>query len=446
MRIFLTAFFLFFLLISSFYLDVWKNANTTSRALPVITYFESGTFQIDKYHELTVDKAYVNGHYYTDKAPLPTYLMIPFFGLLKGIGLIQPDADGNLFGDHIYMLGGFLTASLPFAILLLLLFKGIKKKAAGVSPVLLATLPFIGSFVFVFTGTYFAHILSAVLLLGSYVLLRNGQYIWAGLAGGMAFLCEYNLAVILLLWGMMVIVRERRIRPFMQFSLGILPALLFMVYYNSVFSSSPFTFMYKHHNFTELDSNYGFVIPGFDAIWGLSISPYRGIFFYAPFLFAGFYGVSLTIRQKGWKFLIFSYLFIPFLLYYLFIASYFAWWGGWTYGPRLLLAMDLILLYRLVEYSAERGISKSLFALLCFAGILVIIPAKGTIAYSAPTGIMNPFYELVIGGIQKGVYNPNNLLTILWGVRPGIAFLVFLFLLLAGITTLFIWFARWQKI
>jgi hypothetical protein len=445
MRTYLTAFFLFVLLMSSFYLDVWKNANTTSRALPVITYFERGTFQIDKYHELTVDKAFVNGHYYTDKAPLPTYLMVPFFGLLKGIGLIQPDADGNLFGDHIYILGGFLTASLPFAIMLLLLFRTIKNKAGRVSPVLLATLPFMGSFVFVFTGTYFAHILSAVLLLVSYIMLRKGQFLWAGLAGGLAFLCEYNLAVILLLWGLMVLARERKARPFLQFSLGILPALLFMVYYNSLFSSSPFTFMYKHHNFSELDSNYGFVTPGLDALFGLSLSPYRGIFFYSPFLIAGCIVIYRMIRRNEWKSLSLSYLFIPFLLYYLFIASYFAWWGGWTYGPRLLLAMVLILLYKLIGYAADKGISKPLFMLLCFAGLLLIIPAKGTIAYSAPTGIMNPFYELVIGGIRNGVYNPNNILTILWGVRPGVAFLVYLSLLTTGMSAFTLWFARWQK-
>ncbi len=79
---FLLVFFMLNLLIGSFYLDIWKNANTTSRALPIITYFEDGTFRFDKYHELTCDKSFINGHYYTDKAPLPTYVVLPFFGAL----------------------------------------------------------------------------------------------------------------------------------------------------------------------------------------------------------------------------------------------------------------------------------------------------------------------------------------------------------------------------
>lgn len=442
MRTFLIVFFLFILFLSSFYLDVWKNANTTSRALPVITYFESGTFRIDKYHELTVDKAYVNGHYYTDKAPLPTYLLIPVFGLMKAIGVIVPDANGDLFGDHIYMLGGFLTASLPFALILLLLFVKIKEAQPGISPVLTATIPFMASFIFVFTGTYFAHILSAALLLISYLLIRKNNFFGAGITGGLAFLSEYNLALILLIWGLIILLRERRLKPFLVYSLGILPALLFLVYYNSLFSSSPFTFMYKHHNFSELDSNYGFVWPGSEPFWGLTFSPYRGIFFYAPFLIAGLFVLYRKIRDGRWSSLKESYLFIPMVLYFIFIASYFAWWGGWTYGPRLLLAMIFILLYRLVEYYSRKSIPLTAFILLATSGLLVILPAKGTIAYSAPTGVMNPFVELVIGGLRAGIFNPNNVLTIFLGTSPGTAFAIFITTFFTGLGALALWYKQ----
>src|SRR4051812_46554408 len=100
-------FFLLFLalnlIISIFYIDVWSNANTTSRVLPVISYFESGSFQIDKYQELTCDKSIIDNHYYCDKAPLPTFIVLPFFGLLKMVGLIQSN-NGSLYGTHVYAL------------------------------------------------------------------------------------------------------------------------------------------------------------------------------------------------------------------------------------------------------------------------------------------------------------------------------------------------------
>ncbi|MBM3436251.1 MAG: hypothetical protein FJY07_08575, partial [Bacteroidetes bacterium] len=163
---FLVVFFLINLFLCSFYIDTWINANTTSRALPVITFFESGTFRIDKYHEKTCDKAFVNGHYYTDKAPLPTFIVLPVFGFMKSLGLIRPDENGSLFGKHVYILGGTLTAVLPFSLLILWLFKRIENAGSALSPVLLATLPFYSSFIFLFAGTFFAHILSGLFLIG----------------------------------------------------------------------------------------------------------------------------------------------------------------------------------------------------------------------------------------------------------------------------------------
>jgi len=443
LKIFLAVFFLFNLVVSSFYLDSWKNGNTTSRALPVITFFESGTFRIDRYQEMTVDKAHVNDHYYTDKAPLPTYVMIPFFGILKWAGLITPDENGSLFGDHIYLLGGFLTGSLPFALILSMMFRRIKKYGTGISPVVLSTLPLIGSFVFIFTGTYFAHMLSAWLLLVSYLQIRKKRFLWAGLAGGLAFLCEYNLAIILLLWGAVMLYRERKAKPFISYSLGILPALLFMLVYNAIFSTSPFTFLYKYHTFGALETNYGFRLPSFGSLFGLTVSPYRGIFFYAPVLLAGLYYFYKNYRERGLRPTFGSYIFLPFTVYFIFIASYFGWWGGWTYGPRLLLAMVPILVYRIIEYYTERPFKKPVFYFLVVAGLVLMIPAKATIVYSAPTGVMDPFTELVIGGFRNGNLNPNNLLTMLFRVDPLISFLFFAAFLLTGQFILTRWYNRW---
>src|SRR5437588_7025723 len=85
------------LVITCFYIDLWSNANTTSRILPVVSYFESGTFSIDKYQELTCDKSFIANHYYSDKAPLPTLLVLPVFGILKAAGIIRSD-NGSLYG------------------------------------------------------------------------------------------------------------------------------------------------------------------------------------------------------------------------------------------------------------------------------------------------------------------------------------------------------------
>jgi len=84
-RGFLLVFFFVNLLLASFFLDAWLTPNSTSRGLPVLTLYEEGTLRIDTYSKFTVDKALVNGHYYSDKAPLSTFLVYPFYRVFRSL-------------------------------------------------------------------------------------------------------------------------------------------------------------------------------------------------------------------------------------------------------------------------------------------------------------------------------------------------------------------------
>ena len=100
----------------------------------MVAFYEQGDFRIDKYHELTLDKAFIDGHYYTDKAPLPALVILPFFGLLKWLGIVQP-VEGSFYGPAVYILGDVLCAVIPFVLILLLTFTAIKKHRPALSPV-----------------------------------------------------------------------------------------------------------------------------------------------------------------------------------------------------------------------------------------------------------------------------------------------------------------------
>ena len=60
-------FFVFNLLISSFYLDNWFNPNSLSRALTTYSVVHSGNLQIDEFEHLTGDKCQVLDHFYSEK-------------------------------------------------------------------------------------------------------------------------------------------------------------------------------------------------------------------------------------------------------------------------------------------------------------------------------------------------------------------------------------------
>jgi len=428
---FLTVFLLFNLILSVFYIDLWENANTTSRVLPIISFFETGSLRIDRYHELTCDKAYIDGHYYTDKAPLPSLFVIPFFGILKNVGIIEPSGTGSFYGKHIYALGGILVGSIPFIMILGLSLTAIRSSII-ISPPLLAMLSFYSSFIFVFTGTFFAHIFSGLLLLLSYIFIRNEKIVLSGLFAGLAFLSEYNLAVIYLVWGLLMIFR-RKYATIIRFMIGVFPSIIFILIYNYIFTGNPFTMLYKFHTFDQLHQNYGFSFPGFQSLWGLSFSWYKGLFFYAPILLLVLFVVVINFRKVGSKKFWNNYLVLPVIIYFLFIASYFGWWGGWTHGPRLLLAPAVLLIYGGIKILVRLDFNKGAFWFLVMAGLVINFAAKATLVYSVPTGEKNPLFDLLLPRLLNGELNSNNLLSIYLHISPQLAFGIFISLFLLSL-------------
>jgi len=395
---------------------------------PSLTYFEEGTFCIDKYHELTCDKSFIDGHYYSEKAPLPTFFVLPIFGTMLKTGIIDADANGSLFGSHIYILGGILAGSIPFVLMILFIFVKIDQHDNNISPVLLSMLPFYASFLFVFTGSYFAHLFSGIFLLGSFIYLKKEKYFISGIFAGMSFISEFNLAVIFIVWGGLMIYQYRSLKPLLRFGLGSLPSLIIILIYNYNFTGSPFEMLYKYCIFDQHSTNYGFILPGPESIWGLSFSWYRGVFFFAPFLILLLLLAYRKFNKIRSRFLTNNFLVLPSIVYFLFISSFYAWWGGWTYGPRFLTGLVILLTYEGILYISKNPFNKPLLFTLIIFGILCAFMAKATIVYSAPTEESNPLFNLVIPSFLKGDFNPNNILTMLFNLSPVYSFIVFIVL------------------
>ena len=157
MRSFILIFILVNLLICCFYIDVDRNDNTASRAYLVISYYETGSFAIDKYQQNIMDKSCIKNHYYSDKAPLPALIVLPFYTLLKKLNINKViHSDFKL----CLIIGDILCGVLPFVIIILLTFLNIYKVKSSVSAVFLRMSPFYASFLYIYSGTFFAHLLS----------------------------------------------------------------------------------------------------------------------------------------------------------------------------------------------------------------------------------------------------------------------------------------------
>lgn len=424
----LVYFFLINFTISVFHIDSWNNANTTSRVLPIVSYFENGTFQIDKYQQLTPDKAKIGEHYYSDKPPLPTLIIIPVFGLLKSIGIIT-SVNGSYFGQHVYVLGALLCSVIPFVLILCFTYIRLKKNNSY-NPIIVSTLPFYASFIFIYAGTFFNHIISAFFLLLGYMFLKDKKYILAGVFSGLAFLCEYVVAIFIVIWTLQILWNERKIKPSFIFGIGVIPSIIFILFYNYHFTGSAFTSIYKFHTFSEMHKNYGFNYFSIKALWGLLFSSYKGMFFYAPILYLIMFYVTKYFIKKPLivvlRSMLSNYIFLPSLLVILILSSYFGWWGGWSFGPRYILFVSVLLLYEGLNFLTELKFSKSAFWVFIFIGLMLSFSAKITVLYSVPSEIQFPLFDLFLISLKSLELNNGNILTYFFGINPIISNLIWM--------------------
>jgi hypothetical protein len=431
MRIFISIFILLNLLICCYYIDVDSTANTASRADLIMSYYENNSFVIDKYHQNTMDKSFINHHYYSDKAPLPALTVLPFYFLLKNVN-INKVIHNNF--KLCLIIGDIICGVLPFVIIILLTFLNIYKFKSYISAIFLSTLPYYGSFLYIFSGTFFAHLYAGAFLLGAYILLKKKRFFYCGFLTGLCFLSEFPLAIAIPLWTFQIFINTKKINNSISFILGVLPSVIFIFLYNYHFTGNPLKMIYTY----EMTNNLGFSSPDIIAFWKLLFSQYRGLFFYMPFLIFILFYVILNFKKNYIHFILSDYL-IPFaVLNVILISSFGGWYGGWSYGPRYLTAIAILIGYEgIVKVANWENIKllylKLLFWILIGFGLICSVLAKSTITYSNPTEIKSPFFQNIIPNLLKHNFNQNNIFTALFNLNAGYSIILWLFIFLISI-------------
>lgn len=421
------------LLLSSWHLDEGHNDNTMSRAAMVAALVEHGTLHIDTYEQLTGDKAVLNGHFYSDKAPLPALVVTPFWWVAARTGLAQPGEHG-LLTDGLLRLGGFLCGSVPFALIITLL--ALRLVRAGVPlphALYAAALPMFGSFLFVYSGSFYSHLPGACLLLLGALAFEREQWWRCGAWCGAAVLCEYTLAVVPIVV-CAVLLLQRRWTPLMQVVAGGVPWALLLMGYNVATTGHALEPLYAHEaHYTFMEQRMGFALPTADALFGLTLSPYRGLLWYMPALAVLLaYAIGRIAWGEGARPSAYTWAALAGIVA---VSGYAMWWGGWAYGPRhlcatavlLLLACPIALLHDLRWRTALHAAS--------IVGLLMAWSAKSTVWYSLPTEERMPFRTIILPHLANSDWNAWQ-----WPVRLGLspmsASLLFLLIFAAALLVL----------
>ena len=423
------------ILLSGYYIDLWHNANTVSRLLPVKTIVENGTMCIDQYHEQTIDKALINGHYYSEKAPLPAFIVTPFYYFAYHSGLSKSLKDD----DVLFMLGSILIGMIPFVLIVMLIFHSLVKAQWNIyKAMLLSLLLSYSTFVFIYVGTSFSHVMAALWVLLSFIFLKEKKkYMLAGLFTGLAFITEYPTGLILFLWPFLLYLQTKQLKPVVLFYTGVLPSLLVQLGYNYIYTGNPMDMLYNHQAidfYHDPNTFIGFALPIPEAMWKLLVGFYRGLLFHAPILFLIFWLIGKEVIQSPSTSLK-NYVLPLFILSYLLFSSYRVWYGGWCFGPRHFVPVTVLLIYYYAKNLEFKGIKGWMIALLSTTGILYIWLAKITLQYSINADYPNTLTDLLIPAYRDYNFNLNNFMSRFYFTDPKTA--AFYWLLLFFIACLF---------
>lgn len=326
--------------------------NVVTRWAAVRSLCDRGTLEIDRYASLTSDRAVHGGHSYPDKAILLSLAAVPVCLSAGVAGAGEPERPEDLLDDPARYLAERLLIGGSLLLVLLL----VKAGTGGGAPGSLAVAAVgLGSIVLPYSSLLYAHVPAAAMLLASHHLQRRGRLAAADAAGCAACALEFPAAVP---FAILLLYRPRGswrgVRPFLRLAGFAAAALLPQLAFNAAAFGDPFRMGYSLEGspaFEGMSSGFfGFSAPDPRALYLITLSPERGLFFYMPWaaaaLAGSFTGRGLreTLREDPAPLLVVSYA--------LLFSGYYMASGGWSFGPRHLIPVIPFLAPGLARFAA----------------------------------------------------------------------------------------------
>lgn len=364
------------------------------------------TIKIDAYHEITGDKAYINGHYYSEKAPAMVVVALPAFALTvwfqKLLGVDPDQLPGWHVSEWITTAGsiGLLTALGGVAF-----FELLRVRFDPLTALIGTFGLFLGSFTWPYATTLFAHAGTIGLLcialwaaLGKPTPRRD--YI-AGVAAGLAVASEYPgvipCAVLGLYLGFTGLPRLWR------FGLGTIPAALLILINNYLTTGNPLSVSYgANANFPEISTGnaMGFNLPDTEVVARLLWGEYRGLFLWCPVLILSLLGlVELFKKDRGLGVMVLA----STVLILLQVSAFYSAFGGNSFGPRY-LSPALPFIGLAAAYGIKRWPEPGLVLMLVSVVMMLAVTA---IAIDPPGDVLTPLQSFYLVRLREQRFADN---------------------------------------
>lgn len=286
---------------------------------------ERHTFAIDAYAGNTGDVSRYGGHVYANKAPGLSWLAAIPYAALRAFES-NPDDPAILTLNHYA--ATLLCVALPGALIPMLLYlvargRGIDARWAA----LVALSTALGTELFPYATFFILHVTSGFLMLVALVLPRRAL---AGFAAGLATAINYLCAPAILF----AFAGPRRLR----FLAGAAVPVAAVAVYQKICFGSFFKLSVGAEDARFLSPHALFGIinpPSPEALIGITLSPYRGLFFFAPLLIMAIVGLFLWRGERKELIAIVAVS----LVFFAFNITFNGWEGGFGIGARYLVPL-----------------------------------------------------------------------------------------------------------
>jgi hypothetical protein len=399
--------------------------NQTSRLALVRAMVERHAVDITPDAPLTIDKSYRDGKFYCDKAPGVSFVAMLPYALMNAadrVFRLDPHARPvewvrlHMIVIVTSVIAGALAAWFLYQSLLLL---GTTPLTAG-----LCTFGYaLGTLAFPFSTVLFGHETAAAYIAASFWLLLRWRttgftprrlailgFVWM-----MSIITEYPTALLVACQGIYLLTLERgRIGRVIAWSAAgaALPLLVHSLYCWRAFGAPwalPYSFvwepMFRAH---QTGGFLGLSHPTWDAFHGSLFGRYRGLFFFCPFLILMFAGFGLWLRSGDERReLILCAVMVT--IYILFTASYFAWDGGGSIGPRHLVPALAFFVIPIAWFFRSGRIAQGATLVLLAASVFIVSSCT-SVAVELAVGdpaTTNQFYSFIMPTVIRGGSNIN---------------------------------------
>jgi hypothetical protein len=396
-----------------------------------------------------------DGLLYSAKAPGSSFLGIPFYAVIKGVGELL----GRKLGMNLILIYLRLFLVIIPTLVMLVLFRRYAR-THGTDPVLadLLTLGMaVGSMVYTYSHMVAGHQIATYCLFFSFLAAwkatsndGNKWPLWSGFWGGMAVFVEYPMALVSLIIFAYFIGNLKSIKRLGAFVAGGSIPAVFTAWFHFAAFGSPLATPYSHLENPQFIED---IAPGFMGLreprllnlQDAFVAPYEGLFFFAPWM-ALMVGALILYPALSYRFdtsklrKLFWCHSGAVLALTLFIVCHSLWRGGWTLGPRYIVPIvpfgAMLVLHGFHRVSLRfPSITRFVFTVGVLAAVF-ITAASSLVSQGFDLMFYNPLQEVVLPMLSDGyiTINLGNLVGL-----TGLSSIIPMIILMLPVILLLIW-------